>query len=392
MPAVRKWIPWIVLVAAAVAVLAVGVQHGGGRPSLDAQVQHISNEVRCPVCNGETVAQSQAAPSVQIRDEIRTDLQKGQTQGQILSSLVSSYGPGILEKPQAKGISLLVWVIPVIGVVGAGAGLLALLRRWKREGEGRADQLTDIEVPADDGGGAAGDGGGATEPEPVPAGVGALARGGATGAPVAAAPAGPAEGAAVVPDASAAPAPPVPKRRYRPTKVVLACVGVVLVAGGASWAVAASSGTRLPGQTITGQALGAPAEAAALQAAQNDESRSDVVDALKQYQKVLDSDPNQVEALSGEGWLLVETGQPSLLKQGLSLLGQAEQAQPGYAPAHLYRGLALLGESDYTDSVPELKWYLAHNPDPQLVTQVRQALSQAQAKAPAQAPAPSGQG
>ncbi len=81
----------------------IGLQGSGGPPSLDSRVAHIASLVRCPVCNGETAAQSQAAPSVQIMNEIRTDLQKGESQNQILSSIVASYGPGILEKPPARG-------------------------------------------------------------------------------------------------------------------------------------------------------------------------------------------------------------------------------------------------------------------------------------------------
>ena len=77
--------------------------------------------------------------------------------------------------------------------------------------------------------------------------------------------------------------------------------------------------------------------------------------------------------------MLAGTGQPALLRQGLGLLQSAEQAQPTYAPAHIYRGLALLSEGDYGDTIPELQWYLAHDPDPQLVAQVKKALAQAQA-------------
>lgn len=390
----RRWGPWAALVVIALAVLIVGVQRSGGQPSVEARTEHIASEVRCPVCNGETVAQSQAAPSVQIRNEIKADLQKGQSEGQILSSLVASYGPGILEKPQAKGVSLLVWVLPVVGVVVGAAGLLAVFRRWRRAGPAPAlSPMDDRELVA------------------VPAALGALVSSPVTaGGPAGTAPGSAVAGSAVagsavpgsavagsaVPDAPAsagsvapgAPASPARVALMRRKKAALACVGVILVAGGASWAVAASSGTRLPGQTITGQALGAQAEAAALQTAQTDENKNDIVDAVKQYQKVIASDPKQVQALSGEGWLLAETGQPDLLKQGLGLLVEAEQVQPDYPAAHLYRGLALLGEADYSDSVPELQWYLAHNPDPQLAPQVQSALAQAKAKAATQAPAP----
>ena len=68
------------------------------------------------------------------------------------------------------------------------------------------------------------------------------------------------------------------------------------------------------------------------------------------------------------------------------MLQQAEQADPTYAPAHVYRGIGLLSEDDYADAIPELKWYLAHNPDPQLAPRVRAALQQAEAQAAALQP------
>lgn len=361
MRVVRKWAPWALLVFAAVAALTIGLQGSAGRPSLDAQVQHIASEVRCPVCNGETVAQSQAAPAVEIRVKIRSGLQAGESEGQILSSLVASYGPGILEKPQAQGVSLLVWVLPVIGVVLGAAGVLVALRRWKRSDAG----VTDVPGP---------DPFDAILPEPVAVAVGSVSLRSAFTAPASSSPVS----SPATPDAAG----PVGFWTRR-KKVIMSSAGVALVAAGASWAVVASSATRLPGEVITGQPLGAPAEAAALQAAQADENRNDPLGALKEYQKVLDTNPKQIEALSGEGWLLVQTGQPVLLRKGLSLLVEAEKTAPGYAPAHLYRGLGLLGEGDYSGSIPELEWYLDHNPDQQLAPQVRNALSAAKAKAAA---------
>jgi Tfp pilus assembly protein PilF len=166
-------------------------------------------------------------------------------------------------------------------------------------------------------------------------------------------------------------------------KRVLLAAGVALVAAGAAWAVAASSATRLPGQEITGQAVGSVAIAQSLQAAEQAAARGDELSAVKDYQKVLNSDPNQPQALTGEGWLLAQTQQPALLQQGLKMLTAAEQADPTYAPAHVYRGITLLSEDDYSGAIPELQWYLAHDPDPQLAPRVRAALQQAQAQAAA---------
>jgi predicted Zn-dependent protease len=146
------------------------------------------------------------------------------------------------------------------------------------------------------------------------------------------------------------------------------------------------SNTRLAGQTITGAALGPQAEAATLQKAQQEETKGQALDAIKDYEKVLAGDPNQPVALTGAGWLLAQTQQPSLLEQGLAMMAKAETADPSYSPAHVYRGITLLSEDDYSDSIGELQWYLAHDPDPQLVAQVRTALQDAENALKAQTP------
>jgi hypothetical protein len=179
------------------------------------------------------------------------------------------------------------------------------------------------------------------------------------------------------PDLAARP----PRRRQQWLRGVVIGVGVCLIAGGAGWAVAESSKTRLPGQSATGQALGSDAIAQDMQTAQADAAKGNSVAAIKEYQKILQTDPNQVDALTAEGWLLVQTAEPSLLQQGIQLLATAEKTDSSYAAAHLYRGLALLGEADYSDAVPEFQWYLGHQPDPSIAPQVRQDLQQAQAAA-----------
>jgi cytochrome c-type biogenesis protein CcmH len=92
---------------------------------------HLAGMVRCPVCEGQSAAESQAPASVQIRDQIRQELSAGESQSQILSGLVAAYGPGILEKPEARGVGLLLWVLPVLAVVAAIAGLALAFRRWR---------------------------------------------------------------------------------------------------------------------------------------------------------------------------------------------------------------------------------------------------------------------
>jgi cytochrome c-type biogenesis protein CcmH len=114
----------------AVAVVVVGT-HRSSHRTLPAETMHIAGQVRCPVCEGQSVAESQAPASVQIRNQIQQELVAGQHESQILSGLVAAYGPGILEKPEARGVGLVVWVVPVVAVVAAVAGLALAFSRWR---------------------------------------------------------------------------------------------------------------------------------------------------------------------------------------------------------------------------------------------------------------------
>lgn len=126
-----RWMPWALLAAVAISALAIGTHHASGPGTLDARVAHIAGEVRCPVCEGQSAAQSQAAASVQIRDQIRQELTAGESESQILSGLVRAYGPSILEKPQANGVGLVVWVVPVLAVLAGIGGLAIAFQRWR---------------------------------------------------------------------------------------------------------------------------------------------------------------------------------------------------------------------------------------------------------------------
>lgn len=126
----RRWLPWAALVLVVAVALGVGAARSGGSSTLNARVMHIASEVRCPVCEGQSAAQSQAAASVQIRNVIRQELVAGESEKQILNGLVLHYGAGILEKPEANGVGVVVWVVPVIAVIAAAGGLAIAFRRW----------------------------------------------------------------------------------------------------------------------------------------------------------------------------------------------------------------------------------------------------------------------
>ncbi len=356
----RRWLPWIALVAVACVVLGLGIHQASTGGSIDARTAHIAGLVRCPVCNGETVAQSQATPAVEIRDQIKSDLQNGESQSRILSGLVAEYGPSILEKPPATGAGLVVWILPIVAATAALVGVGFVLRKWRNRGRLENSDELPVDVHPDFA---------FEKATSVDAGPSVT---GAAVAPTTATPVSPTDGKATAVTSIL--------RRSKGRRWMLAGTGVVLVVGGASWALAAFTGTRLPGEEVSGKTLTGPQVSAELLAANTDESKGNIVAAVGEYQKVLNVDQTNVEALCGEGWLLAQTGQPALLDKGLAMLVNAEKVDPAYGPAHLYRGIALLGEGDYTDAIPELEWYLGHQPEASLKAEVSQALAKAKAE------------
>ncbi len=173
--------------------------------------------------------------------------------------------------------------------------------------------------------------------------------------------------------------PPGRRPRRRWLRPVAVGTGALILAGGIAWGVTAATSNRSPGETITGAQPNQSDIAKLLDGAARATANGDPVTALKDYRQVLQADPQQVQALTGEGWLLAQTQQQALVNRGLALLQAAEQVAPTYAPAHLFRGVTLQLEGDDRTAIQELQYYLAHGPDPSLTAKVQQALVQAEA-------------
>jgi cytochrome c-type biogenesis protein CcmH len=100
--------------------------------ALDDGVRRVALQLQCPVCEGETVADSPSGLAADMRSVIRTRLAAGESDQQILDEFVASYGDGILTEPPKHGISLGVWVGPLIGIVLGTLLVVGLLRAWRR--------------------------------------------------------------------------------------------------------------------------------------------------------------------------------------------------------------------------------------------------------------------
>ena len=120
---------WALVCAGAFAAEA---QPASDNPALEARVMKISSELRCLVCQNETIAASHADLAVDLRAQIRSKLSQGQTSQQILDFMVERYGDFVLYRPPLKPLTLLLWVGP-FALLLLAAGVLALnVRRLRR--------------------------------------------------------------------------------------------------------------------------------------------------------------------------------------------------------------------------------------------------------------------
>lgn len=95
--------------------------------SIDDQVKEISYLLMCPVCQGQSVGESNSNLAHDMRDIIRKQLDEGKSKEEILAYFVNSYGESILASPPPKGINWLLWLLPGVAIVFGGLGIILFL-------------------------------------------------------------------------------------------------------------------------------------------------------------------------------------------------------------------------------------------------------------------------
>lgn len=135
--------PWILAVV--LGALAAGgcVGGGGSGPtaesdagSLDSLTVVLARQLRCPVCRQLSVEDSPSELAQEVKDVIRGRLEQGETPEEVRAYFVSKYGEWILLEPPKEGFNLVVWLVPLLGLVAGGAILGASFRSWLASGAG----------------------------------------------------------------------------------------------------------------------------------------------------------------------------------------------------------------------------------------------------------------
>lgn len=121
-----------------------------GAPLSGAQLTQRTNEIgallRCPVCQGMSVADSPAEMAVNMKGQVHELLQRGYTEEQILTYFERSYGQFVLLRPKFEGTNRLVWLLPVVALLIGAAILFVTFRRLSRA----APQTPNAQSPAPD--------------------------------------------------------------------------------------------------------------------------------------------------------------------------------------------------------------------------------------------------
>lgn len=101
-------------------------------PVLEARMLRIAAELRCLVCQNQTIADSNAGLAVDLRNQVREMLVRGQDDKQIIDYMTARYGDFVLYRPPLKATTALLWFGPVVLLLGGVITLALVLRRRSR--------------------------------------------------------------------------------------------------------------------------------------------------------------------------------------------------------------------------------------------------------------------
>lgn len=128
---------WLMLLLALLSTFGSTLHAGEAKPLAEDEATErrliaISSELRCLVCQNESLAGSQAELANDLRREIRALIRDGRSDAEIMEFMVSRYGDFVRYRPPLKGTTFLLWFGPGLLLVVGLASLLSYLRRRER--------------------------------------------------------------------------------------------------------------------------------------------------------------------------------------------------------------------------------------------------------------------
>ena len=128
----RRLLAWAGVAAVIAAAFAIGLRPSGDGGTPAARADRLAAGLRCPVCQGLSVKDSDSPTARDIRADIRRRLDGGETSSEIRQAYVDRYGEWILLRPGASGFDVLVWAVPAAAFAGGAVALAGVFWRWRR--------------------------------------------------------------------------------------------------------------------------------------------------------------------------------------------------------------------------------------------------------------------
>ena len=142
---VKSFLFALYLVCAPLWVAAAEAPPLADDPALEARVLKVAEELRCLVCQNETIAASHADLAVDLRNQIRVKLREGQSPQQIVDFMVERYGDFVRYRPPLKATTVLLWAGPFVLLVLAFAVLVRNVRQ-RRMGVAQTAELSEADA------------------------------------------------------------------------------------------------------------------------------------------------------------------------------------------------------------------------------------------------------
>ncbi|EWS64251.1 MAG: cytochrome c-type biogenesis protein CcmH [Hydrogenophaga sp.] len=127
-----KWIVALVFALVAGVVAAQEAAPAAADPELEARMVRITAELRCLVCQNQTIADSNAGLAIDLKNQVREMLRRGDSDQQIIAFMTERYGDFVLYRPPLKKTTAILWFGPAILLVGGLLILFLVLRRRSR--------------------------------------------------------------------------------------------------------------------------------------------------------------------------------------------------------------------------------------------------------------------
>jgi len=129
----KRWLMMMALLLMSCVAMAEEARPLAENPAIEVQVRRLSEELRCLVCQNQTLADSSAPLAEDLRKEIREMAAKGMSDQEIIDYLVARYGDFVRYRPQLKASTALLWLGPFALLLAGGIGLIVMLRTRQRQ-------------------------------------------------------------------------------------------------------------------------------------------------------------------------------------------------------------------------------------------------------------------